>query len=95
VRRRGGSGGLRDALDRADEGHEVGLADDLQLAPYMMMGGGTADRGLVERRQGGAAAGLAQRAGVQDILGQDVVDEGRTAQLRRRVEAWTLLPTTR
>jgi hypothetical protein len=79
--------GLRDALDRADEGHEVGLTNDLQLTPYMMMSGGTADRGLVERCQGGAAIWLAQRARVQDILGQDVVDEGRTAQLRRQVEA--------
>ena len=63
MQRRGGGGGLGDALDRADEGDEIGFADDLQFAFR-----GAADRCLVERRQGGAAAGLAQRSGMQQVL---------------------------
>ena len=86
-----GRGGLGHALDRADEGDEVGLADDLQLPPLV---GGAPDRRLVERRQRGAAAGLAQCAGMQDVLGQDVVHESGAAHLRRQVERGTLRPTT-
>ena len=82
VRRRGSGGCLCDALDRADECHEVGFADDLQVTL-----GGTADRRLVEPRQGRTAVGLAQRAGMQDVLGQDIVHEGGTAQLCRQVDA--------
>ena len=70
-RRRDGSR-LRDALDRADEGHEVGLAHDLQFTFR-----GTTDRRLVEPDQRGAAIGLAQRARMQHVRGQHVVHIGR------------------
>ena len=79
-------GGLGYAFDRADESHEIGLPDDLQFAFCR-----ATDCGFVERRQSGAAAGLAQRAGVQDILGQDVMDKGRTAHLCRQIDPWHVL----
>ena len=82
MQRGGGRGGLGDALDRADEGHEIGFAHDLQFALR-----GAADRGLVERRQGGAAAGLAQRPGMQQVFRHEVVHESGAAHLRRQVDA--------
>ena len=81
LRRRRDGSRLRDALDRADEGHEVGLAHDLQFTFR-----GTTDRRLVEPDQRGAAIGLAQRARMQHVRGQHVVHIGRARQLGRQVE---------
>ena len=79
---RRGRGGLRHAFDRADEGHEVGLPHDLQLALR-----GALDRGLVERGERRAGIGLAQHAGMQQVVRQHVVHEGAAGELRRQVEA--------
>ena len=82
MQRRGNGGALGHTLDRTDEGHEIDLAHDLQLALHRL-----ADGRLIQRRQRGAAVGLAQRARVQDIARQHVVHEGRPAHLRRQVDA--------